>query len=143
MIVSAVLTTDELQWIGYWNGYMVRRWQPATMRLERARSGNMPVLIDHWNGARVRVGSVIGDTVEVTGGELRADLWLVETLLGEDLTSALEAGMLPNLSVGVLPWSVTSYETDGNEMYDVTDSEPVEVSLVGAGACAGARVLEQ
>lgn len=147
MIVPAVLTTDELQWLDHWQGYVGRRWYPAQMRLERARSGYMPVLLDHVNGARIKVGTVIGDTVEVVGGELRAELYIDDDVLAADpanapLLASLQAGLPQNLSVGVLAWSVSRIETDGNVVYEANDSEPVEVSLVGAGACAGARIVE-
>lgn len=90
----------------------------------RVEQGAVPLLIDHSNTARGRIGNV--EAVRVEGGELKATL----SILDERLERQINAGVHPNLSIGYQVRESSRGE-DGVEV--AAGWELIEVSLVGTG----------
>ena len=145
MRMSAVITTSERQWLASWDETtFYRSWDTAAMDVDRLRSGTAPVLLDHEPSMRARVGHVIGESVQQDAAEVRADLEIDEEALAEvspAMLAALRSGRPQNVSVGVQPTETFERKARGEVLYHHSQSECVEVSLVPAGACRGARVM--
>ena len=106
-------------------------------------SGRMPVLEAHeaWDLER-RIGSVVAGSARVDGGNLMCEVDIDPALASERTFSALQSGAMRNWSIGALPWrpEVVS-EQDTHTRVVISDGEPVELSVVNAGACRGAETI--
>ena len=95
----------------------------ATGDFSRVAAGAVPLLANHRNDARERVGNVLG--VAVDGGRLVANIEVTDA----GIERQIRAGAKPNLSIG---FDVNaSRQANGLEV--ATDWTLLEVSLVGVG----------
>ena len=145
--LTVIATTDEEQFLasgaspdGAWR--VTRRFDIASWDLTRMSSGRMPVLESHeaWTLER-RIGSVVAGSARVDGGQLMCEVDIDPALASERTFSALESGAMRNWSIGALPWRPVVSEQDTHTRVVISDGEPVELSVVNAGACRGAETI--
>ena len=145
--LTVIATTDEEQFLaagaspdGSWR--VTRRFDISSWDLTRMNSGRMPVLEDHeaWTVAR-RIGSGVAGSARVDGGQLMCQVDIDPALASERTFSALQSGAMRNWSIGALPWRPVVSEQETHTRVVIYDGEPVELSVVNAGACRGAETI--
>lgn len=115
--------------------------EPGHVRLDRAQSGRMPLLLNHWQwDVDQVVGNVVENSVRFEEEALVGLIRLHETEKGEEIMQRIRRGELPNFSVG---YRTHVHETieheDGPDQRTAVDWELVELSVVPIPADAGAH----
>ncbi|QOZ47595.1 peptidase [Bradyrhizobium sp. CCBAU 53340] len=143
---SAVIATDTpvARRDGEYGDYFeVLSLAPASVRLDRLKSGASPILDSHRSGsARDQIGVVTDARIEA--GQLVADARLSPRDDVKGIATDLAAGTPPNVSVGYRVYaSVESRDREGRLIITRTDWEPFEVSLVAIPADPKTHVRNQ
>lgn len=104
---------------------------PSSVRLDRARSGVVPLLNSHRASTLDDQIGVVTD-VRIEGGQLVADIRLSPSDAGKAVAAAIEAGTPPNISIGYVVHNMTEgvASRDAIPTHTATDWELLEVSLV-------------
>lgn len=118
-------------------------------RLDRVKSGRMPVLDDHGSSSIFSDKSSLDTVIGVfSGGKVTPEGLLVTARfdtseLAERRWQSLKAGVLVNFSAGVWLHALKDVTPEGakRRRLRATDWEPFEGSLVAVGADWGAQVL--
>jgi hypothetical protein len=127
----------------YGDYFEVLSLAPASIRLDRLKSGASPILDSHRSGsARDQIGVVTDARIEA--GQLIAEARLSPRDDVKGIATDLAAGTPPNVSVGYRVYaSVESRDQDGRLIVTRTDWEPFEVSLVAIPADPKTHVRNQ
>lgn len=118
--------------------------EKKNVRMGRLKSGNSPVLDSHGQGERSGLNSTIGVVQSAdleTGKQGTATLRFSKRADVNDIFQDIEDGIIRNVSVG---YNTFRFEKVGEEndvpIFRAIDWEPVEISIVSAGADAGAQI---
>lgn len=111
------------------------------VRMKRLTSGTAPVLDNHGNTDKRGVAAAIGVVVSATlepGKRGVATLRFSKRAAVDEIFQDIEDGIIRNISVGynVFRAEQVGEEKDGNPILRAVDWEPVEISVVPAGADA-------
>lgn len=103
----------------------------STLDLKFARSGNMPLLLDH--DPERQIGVVESVTLDSSARRLRATARFSRSQLAEEVYRDVIDGIRSNVSIG---YRVRKMERDADraDLYRVTDAEFLEVSIVSLPA---------
>lgn len=118
--------------------------EKGQVRMERLESGTAPVLDNHGftdkGGVRSTIG-VVESAELVNGKEGRAVLRFSKRAEVDDIFQDIKDGILRNISVGYNTFRAEKVgEENDTPIFRAVDWEPVEISVVPAGADAGARI---
>lgn len=118
--------------------------EKKNVRMGRLKSGNSPVLDSHGQGERAGVRSTIGVVQSASLDVGKQGLATLRFSRRDDVNEIfqdIEDGILRNISVG---YNTFRFEKVGEEndvpIFRAIDWEPVEISVVSAGADAGAQI---
>ena len=102
-----------------------------TLDLKFARSGNMPLLLDH--DPERQIGVIESVTLDSSARRLRATARFSRSALAEEVYRDVIDGIRSNVSIG---YKVRKMERDADraDLYRVTDAELLEVSIVSLPA---------
>lgn len=122
--------------------------EKKNVRMERLKSGTAPVLDNHGNtdrrGIKAQLG-VIENAVLEAKKEGRATLRFSKRADVDEVFQDIEDGILRNVSVGynIFRAEQVGEDENGLPILRAVDWEPVEISMVPAGADAKAQVRSQ
>lgn len=113
------------------------------IRLERLNAG-APFLDTHddWSLSTV-LGSVVPGSARIEGGKGIAKIKLSRAASDADIVSKIRDGIIRNVSVGYAIHKVIKTEADrdgGDDLWQVVDWEPLEISAVPVPADAGSQI---
>jgi phage head maturation protease len=125
---SAVKRRDPYDGTSYFEVLAISQ---ASVRLDRAKAGVVPLLDSHQAGSLDDQIGVVTD-VRIENGQLVADMRLSPNECGKAVAAAISAGAPPNVSIG---YQVHAFEEDvasrnATPTLTATDWELLEVSLV-------------
>lgn len=130
----------------FWDGdfYEELGLKKSEVRMERLESGRAPLLDNHGftdkRGVRSQIG-IVSEAKLVPGKRGIATVRFSKRAEVEDIFQDVDDGILRNISVGYNVHSFEKIEKEGElPVFRATDWEPVEVSIVPAGADAGAQI---
>jgi len=114
------------------------------VRMKRLESGTAPVLDTHGFSSRSGVESVLGvvESAEIIPGkEGRATLRFSDRADVQPVFKDIQDGILRNISVGYNTFKTENVgEVDGTPIFRAIDWEPMEISVVPAGADPSAQI---
>ena len=101
----------------------------ASIDLEFARSGRMPLLLDH--DPRQQIGVVENVSLDGSSRVLRGDVRFGRNGLAKEVFDDVMDGIRSNISVG---YAVNKMDREGKDSYRVSSWSPMEVSVVSIPA---------
>jgi len=101
----------------------------SSIDLEFARSGRMPLLLDH--DPRQQIGVVEDVSLDSTNRVLRGNVRFGKNGLAKEVFDDVMDGIRSNISVG---YAVNKMDREGKESYRVSSWSPMEVSVVSIPA---------
>jgi len=121
-------------------GYEVLGHSEDEIDLSFARSGRMPLLLDH--DMRQQIGVVENVNLDSSAGVARATVRFGKGVLAEEVYQDVVDGIRTNVSVGysVKGMSPTEEEIDGRTVFRVNAWYPQEVSIVSVPADKGVGI---
>jgi HK97 family phage major capsid protein len=121
-------------------GYEVLGHSEDEIDLSFARSGRMPLLLDH--DMRQQIGVVERVDLDSTAGIARATVRFGRSALAEEVFADVRDGIRSNVSVGysVKGMTPTEEEIDGRAIFRVNSWYPQEISIVSVPADKGVGV---
>jgi len=146
--VDVVWTKGSRVRRGFFNTYYEELGlEKKNVRMGRLKSGSAPVLDSHGYDSRGGLNSVLGVVISaelIPGKEGRATLKFSSRDEVEPLFRDIKDGILRNISVGYNVYKMEKVEeTDDVAVYRAIDWEPVEISVVAAGADPEARIRSE